>query len=235
MITPAPLIPQNMSKKLETAVRSFQREYDKLTLAEARLLLARHDYRMPVLGRLEFHGNGALKGISLRENLKRQDPSERQIAANLTLFGHPSQGRRDLWTPSLRWIVAEQVKKNRDAGWYQTDKLSNDDIGGILRRLPTYQYQELDIRDASALMLRKMLEIERDTRQGESNHQALQRLARPIPTSLIEKMRAEREAALRWFDGETAKGYAPYLGHDLGCLSNEDRIVLSYRRDHDSN
>ncbi|MGJ8556990.1 MAG: hypothetical protein ACSHW6_08110 [Sulfitobacter geojensis] len=235
MITLAPLIPQNLKKKLETAVKSFQREYDELTIAEARRLLAGHSYKMPVLGRLEFHKNGTLKSVILRENQKRQDPQDTHIGADLTIFGRPSKGVRDLWSPFLRWIVAEQVKKNRDAGWYETDKLSNDDLRELLRQLPTYQNQEIGIQDASALMLRKMVEIERDARQGESNHQALQRLARPVPPLLIEGLRVEREAALRWFDDETAQGYSPVLRHATGFLPKEERIVLSYRGYHDKN
>lgn len=235
MITLAPLIPQNLKKKLETAVKSFQREYDELTLAEARRLLARHGYKMPVLGRLEYHGNGALKGISLRENLKRQDPSERQISANLTLFGDPSQGARELWTPFLRWIVAVQAKKQRKDGLHQTDKLSNEDLEHLLRKLPERMYGHLDILEASLLMLRMMAEMERDARKGESNHQALQRLARSVPPLLIEEMRMEREAASRWFDDETAKGYPPFLRHEAGVLPKEERIVLSYRDYHDEN
>jgi len=235
MITPAPQIPQNLSKKLETAVKSFQREYDKLTLAEARRLLARHDYRMPVLGRLEYHGNGALKGISLRENLKRQAPSERQISANLALFGDPSQGARELWTPLLRWLVAVQVKKHRKNGWYQTDKLSNEGLEDLLRKLPEKMYGHLSVQDASLLMLRMMAEMERDARKKESNHQALQRLARPLPPLFVEEMQAEREAASRWFDEETAKGYAPFLRHETRCLPEEERVILSYRDDHDKN
>ena len=183
MITPAPLIPQNLRQKSEVAVKSFQREYEKLTLAEARRLLARHDYRMPVLCTLEFHGNGNLKGITLRENLKRRAPLRWQIAADITLFGYPSKGARELWTPFLRWIVADQAKKQRKDGWYQTDKLSNEELDRLLRRLPEHKHAAIDVRDASLLLLRMMTEMERDARENESNHQALKRLARPVPSA----------------------------------------------------
>jgi hypothetical protein len=42
MLTSAPLIPHNLTKKLEAAVKRFQREYDDLTLGDARRLLARY-------------------------------------------------------------------------------------------------------------------------------------------------------------------------------------------------
>ena len=235
MLTSAPLIPHNLTKKLEAAVKRFQREYDHLSIGDARRLLARHDYRVPVLGSLHFFDNGALKEIGLSENLKRREPSEWRIAVNLTIFGYPAQGARELWNPFIRWIVAEQVKKHRKAGWYQTDKLSDDELDGLLRRISDFKHGSLNIRDASLLALRMMAEVECNARKDESNHQALQRLARPVPPALIEETRAEKEEALLWFDEETKKGYPPYLGYGIDYLAKEDLIVLAYRQDRDPN
>lgn len=229
MLTSAPSIPHNLKKKLEAAVNRFQREYDHLTLADARRLLARHDYRVPVLGALQFHGNGVLKEVSLRENLKRLKPSGRWIAADLTIFGYPVEGRRQLWNPFIRWIVAEQVKRCREDGWYQTDKLTNGELDALLRQLQQCEYAGLDIRAASLLMLRMMAEIERDARKDESNHQALQRLARALPEAFVDVISREKEDALRWLNEMTERGYPPFLGYRDDFLSEEDRIVMSYR------
>lgn len=235
MLTSAPLIPHNLTKKLEAAVKRFQREYDYLTLGDARRLLARYHYKIPVLATLQFFGNGALKEVILRENLKRLEPSRGWIATNLTIFDYPAEGRRELWTPFIRSLVEEQAKKCRKAGWYQTDKLSNEELDSLLRQLPNNEFGSLDIRDASVLMLRMMADMEQNARADESNHQALQRLARPVPPALTDEARAEKEEALLWFDEETTKGYSPYLGYGFDYLAKEDRIVLAYRKDRDPN
>lgn len=61
MRSPAPSVPNNLGQKLIAAVRPFQRQYDQMTLGDARRILARHNFRIPVLCSLIFHGNGALK------------------------------------------------------------------------------------------------------------------------------------------------------------------------------
>jgi hypothetical protein len=187
------------------------------------------------LGAFQRYGNGALKEVILRENLKRLEPPRGWIATNLTIFGYPSEGRRELWPPFIRSIVAEQVKKCRNVGWYQTDNLSNEELDSLLRQLPRSNYGTFDIEDASLLMLRMMAEMEQDARKNESNHQALQRLARTVPPALIEETRAEKEEALRWFDENTAQGYPPPLGYGVNYLAKEDRIVLAYRNYRDPN
>ena len=105
MLTPAPHVPENLGQKLTTAVRPFQREYDKMTFGDVRRLLGRHDYRGPVLCSLMFHGNGRLKHVGIRENLKRKAPSPWQFAGAVTIFGSPEQGAKDLRSACLRWIA----------------------------------------------------------------------------------------------------------------------------------
>ena len=228
MLTFAPPIPRNLENKLEAAVKRFQLKYENLTLADARRLLARYDYKMPVVAALQRHGNGALKEVILRENLKCLVPPEGWIATDLTIFGFPAEGRRELWTPFIRSIVVGQALKCREAGWYQTDKLSNEELDRLLQQLPLNDYRRLDVQDASLLMLRMMAEMERKARENESAHQALHRISRPVPQALVDELSREKEDALRWFE----ENYTPPLRHGVNYLSSEDRIVLAYRSQH---
>lgn len=228
MLTFAPPIPRNLKNKLEAAVKRFQLKYENLTLGDARRLLARYHYKMPVLAALQRHGNGALKEVILRENLKRLEPPEGWIATDLTIFDYPAEGRRELWTPFIRSIVAGQALRCREAGWYQTDKLSNEELDRLLQQLPLNDYGRLDVKDASFLMLRMMAEMEHKARENESNHQALRRLSRPVPQALVDELSREKEDALRWFE----ENYTPPLCHGANYLLREDRIVLAYRDQH---
>jgi hypothetical protein len=233
MLTPAPVIPHNLEKKLEAAVKPFQREYDTLTLGEARRLLARHDFRMPILCSLHFHGNGALKKVNIRENPRLQKPSCWQFAANLTIFDQPWRAVRELRSPSLRWIVDGQAKKHREDGWYQTHQQSDEELDGLLQAMPGFgPHADLNIQSASMLMLRLMAEKEREARVNESNHQRLKRLARPVPSELPAQMNVEREIALRWAESETAKGYPPCVYYPFEFLPEEERMVVAYRDRH---
>tara|TARA_R100000935_G_scaffold58823_1_gene98292 strand:- start:10765 stop:11472 length:708 start_codon:yes stop_codon:yes gene_type:complete len=229
MLTFAPPIPPNLEKKLEVAVKRFQLEYDSLTLADARRLLARYDYKVPVLAAFQRYGNGALKEVMLRENLKRRKPREGWIATDLTVFGYPATGRRELWTPFIRSIIAEQALKCREAGLYQTDKLSNEELDRLLRQLPVTDFGSLGVKDASLFMLRKMAKMEREARENESAHQALQRLSRPLPQTFVDEMSREKEDALRWLRETSAAFYHPALNYDIDLFSSEDHIVLAYR------
>ena len=190
--------------------------------------MARHNYKVPVLAAFQRYGNGALKEVMLRENLKRREPREGWIATDLTVFGYPATGRRELWTPFIRLIVAGQALKCREAEWYQTDKLSNEELDRLLQQLPLNDYGMLDVQDASLLMLRMMAEMERKARENESAHQALQRFSRPVPQALVDELSREKEDALRWFE----ENYTPPLRHGVNYLSREDRIVLAYRDQH---
>jgi hypothetical protein len=229
MLTFAPPIPRNLKNKLEAAVKRFQLKYDNLTLADARRLLARYHYKMPVLAALQLHGNGALKEVILRENLKRLEPREGWIAADLAIFGHPAEGQRELWTPFIRSIVAGQALKCREAGWFQTDKLSDEELDRLLQQLPLNDYGRLDIKDASFLMLRMMAEMERKARENESNHEALKRLSRPVPQALVDELSREKEDALLWLKETSAIHYLPALNYDIDLFSTEDHIVIAYR------
>ncbi|WP_026756902.1 hypothetical protein [Sediminimonas qiaohouensis] len=231
MIAPAPQIPGNLKQKLIAAVRPFQREYDAMTLAEARRLLARHDFQMPVLCSLAFHGNGNLKQVNVRENLKRKAPSPRQFAASVTIFASPEQGAKDLRSGCFRWIAEDAAKKFLTEGRHQAFRLSNADIEALLRRVLEYApYQSIDFRDVSLLAIRRVVEKERDLRHGESNHARLVRHAqRSTPEGFREELETERADALAWRDGQIAKGYTSLYSFEYESWPEEQRAVLAYR------
>ncbi|WP_372922289.1 hypothetical protein [Roseovarius sp.] len=232
MLTPAPHVPENLGQKLIAAVRPFQREYDQMTLGDARRLLGRHGFRVPVLCSFKFHGNGNLKQVSIRENLKRKSPSPRQFATAVTIFASPERGASDLRSACLRWIAEEAAKQFLKDGRHQAFKLSDADIETLLRRTSEYApYQAVDFRDVPLLAIRRIIETERDLRRHESNHARLVRHVRqPIPEGFQEELEAERAAALAWRDERIAKGYTPLCSFEYQTWPEEQRAVLAHRQ-----
>lgn len=231
MLAPAPHIPDNLRQKLIVAVRPLQREYDDMTLGAARRLLARHNFKLPVLCSLVFHGNGKLKNVSIRENLKRKAASSWQFASAVTIFGSPEQGVQDIRSACLRWMAEEAAKQFLKDGRHQAFEMSDADIETLLRRISEYApYQTFDCRDVSLLATRRIAEKEQELRQGESNHARLLRHARrPTPRGFQEELDAERAAALAWRDDQVAKGYPPLCSFEYDAWPEEERVVLAYR------
>lgn len=231
MITPAPHVPGNLKQKLTAAVRPCQREYDAMSLAEARRLLARHDFKLPVLCSLVFHGNGNLKQVNIRENLKRQAPSARQFAGSVGIFTSPEQGERDLRSECLRWIAENAAKTFLAEGRHRVFRMSDADIEACLRRTSEYpSYRAVDFRDVSLLAIRRILEKERDLRRGESAHEQIARCAKgPNPEGFLKDLEKERTDALAWRDEQIAKGYTPLCSFEYESWPEEQRMVLAYR------
>ena len=216
MITPAPHLPDNLAQKLIAAARSFQRDYDAITLAEARRLLGRHDFRVPVLCSLAFHGNGNLKQVNVRENLKCKEPSTRQFASSIRIFANPEQGANDLRSGCFRWIAEESAKR------FLTEAL--------LRRIPEYApYKAVDFEDVSLLAIRRVVEAEHELRRGESNHARLIRHKQAMPRGFMADLEAERAAARSQWDEEIAKGYIPFIPFAYRSWPEEEAIVLARR------
>ena len=230
MITPAPHLPDNLAQKLIAAARSFQRDYDAITLAEARRLLGRHDFRVPVLCSLAFHGNGNLKQVNVRENLKCKEPSTRQFASSIRIFANPEQGANDLRSGCFRWIAEESAKRFLTEGRHQALQLSDEEIEALLRRIPEYApYKAVDFEDVSLLAIRRVVETEHELRRGESNHARLIRHKQTMPRSFMADLEAERAAARSQWDEEIAKGYIPFIPFAYRSWPEEEAIVLARR------
>lgn len=149
MIATAPQIPFNLKQKLIAAVRPFQREYDDMTLRDARRLLGRHGFKMPVLYSLVFHDNGNLQRVNIRENATlRPARLPSQIASDLTIFSSPERGADDLWSSCLHRIVEDAAKQCIKDGRHRAATLSDAEIESILRRIPDYEScRRFDLRE----------------------------------------------------------------------------------------
>ncbi len=230
MIAPAPHMPENLAQKLIVAARSFQRDYDAMTLAEARRLLGRHDFRVPVLCSLTFHGNGNLKQVNVRENLKCKAPSPRQFASSIRIFATPDQGANDLRSGCLRWIAEDAAKRFLTEGRHQAFQLSDEEIEALLRRIPEYApYKAVDFEDVCLLAIRRIVETEHELRRGESNHARLIRHAQTMPRGFLAELEEERAAARSQWDEDIAKGYIPFIPFAYRCWPEEVGIVLAQR------
>ncbi|MEQ5872506.1 hypothetical protein J4E08_21840 [Sagittula sp. NFXS13] len=231
MLAPAPHIPRNLKQKLTAAVRPFQREYDAMTLAEARRLLARHDFKMPVLCSLVFHGSGNVKHVDIRENLKRQPPSSTQFSGSVGIFTSLEDGERDLRSECLRWIAESAAKTFLAEGRHQVFRMSDADIEAHLRKTSEYSsFCTIGFRDVSPLAIRRIIERERDLRLAESAHERLRRYARqPNTEGFLEELKTERADADCWYDEMIAKGYTPLGSFEYETWPEEQRIVLAYR------
>lgn len=231
MIAPAPHVPGNLKQKLTAAVRPCQREYDAMTLTEARRLLARHDFKLPVLCSLVFHGNGNLKQVNIRENLKLQAPSARQFAGSVRIFTSPEQGERDLRSECLRWIAENAAKTFLEEGRYRVSDMTDKDIEARLRTISDYSaYHAVSFRDVSPLATRRILERERELRRGESAHSRIDRYAmQPKSEDFLKDLEAERVDALAWYDEQIAKGYTPLCSFEYESWPEEQRMVLAHR------
>jgi len=230
MIAPAPHLPDNLAQKLIAAARSFQRDYDTITLAEARRLLGRHDFRVPVLCSLAFHGNGNLKQVNVRENLKCKVPSPRQFASFIRIFATPDQGANDLRSGCFRWIAEDSTKRFLTEGRHQAFQLSEEEIETLLRRIPEYApHKAVDFEDVSLLAIRRIVETEHELRRGESNHARLIRHAQTMPRGFLAELEDERVAARSQWDEDIAKGYTPFIPFAYRSWPEEEGIVLAYR------
>ena len=181
---------------------------------------------------LVFYGNGNLKEVNIRENVKlRPAALSSQIASHLTIFGSPEQGAGDLWSICLHRIVEDAATQCLKDGRHRAASLSDADIDVLLRRIPKYEsYRWFDIRDASLLVIRRVVENERDIRKSESNHARLFRRAQPLPSGFAEELEVEREEAFSWRDDEKDRGVAAFYSCDYEDWPDDDRVILAYRR-----
>lgn len=229
MLTASPHIPANLKQKLNASVRPFQREYDKMSMGDAKRLVARHGFKVPILCSFVYHGNGTLKRIDVRENLKHQAPSSRQISGSITIFGSAEQGVDDLISPCLQWLSEEAAKAFIAENRHQAMKESDACIDKRLRGISEYNHpQSFGFRDVSALASRRVLEHEQETRKIESNHERLARLARPVPKEFYKELELEKKSAFEWRDEKAARGFLPTLFHNRD-LCYDEQVVLEYR------
>lgn len=230
MLTPPPHIPFKLAQKLQAAVRPHQREYDDMLIADARRLLGRHDYKIPVLCDFVFHKNGNLKRVRIRQNLKRIAPSPREFAAAVTPLASPENETRQLLFSSLRWIAEDSARQFLKDERHRASSLTDENIEEYLLRISEYKYCErVRFGDVSLLMTRRILERERDLRGVESKHSRLRRLATEQCSDLHMELEEEREAAFAWRDKLTAVGRTPIWPYEYAGWAEDQRVVLAYR------
>ncbi|WP_163848086.1 hypothetical protein [Pseudooceanicola aestuarii] len=231
MIAPTPHMPENLAQKLIVAARSFQRDYDAMTLAEARRLLGRHDFRVPVLCSLTFHGNGNLKQVNVRENLKCKAPFPRQFVSSIRIFATPEQGANDLRSGCFRWIAEDAAERFLTERRHRAFQLSDGEIEALLRRIPEYApYKAVDFEDVCLLAIRRIVETEHELRRGESKHARLFRHAQKMPSGFITDLEEERADARSEWDEDIAKGYTPFIPFAYRSWPEEEAIVLAQRQ-----
>tara|TARA_R100000687_G_C6450941_1_gene165288 strand:- start:484 stop:1209 length:726 start_codon:yes stop_codon:yes gene_type:complete len=231
MLTPPIEVPYNLSRKLAVAVRPFQREYDTITIGEARRLLSRYNFRIPVLCSLSFHKNGNLKHVNIRENLKLIEPTERQFASRVRIFDTPEHVAIDLHSDCLRWIAEVVAKEIIDNGRHQVFGLTDAEIEALLCRISDYaHYLTFSFGDVSPLVIRRILERERVLRRNESNHARLVRHAAARRTDFRSELEEERTAAIAWRDECIAGNLQPVWPHEYAGWPEDERVVLAYRK-----
>ena len=232
MLTPAPHIPSNLGRKIETAVRAFQREYDDYSVGDLRRQLKGHGYKMPVLCALVFHRNATLSKVSIVPNLKDRDPSPTQIACRLTIFGSPEYGAKELLSEFLRRIGDDAGKQFFATYRHQAVRLTDDELSESLRRIPKDDpHRMIRYRDVSLLTLRRVIEMELEVRAGESKHARLARSAQSVSSGLAAELEAEHQDAQAWAEQLIREGSQPYYPSEYDEWAEVDRMVLAYREE----
>lgn len=229
MLTLKPDVPHNLTAKLTTSVRTFQRKYDTETLGDVRRLLRRHGFRMPVLCSFSYHQNGNLKQVHIKENLNCKTASSNQASGNLRILESAEQGTSDIEGVCLKWFAEICAKHIIDNNLHVAMTLSDEDITNRRAHLSDYsRLQNIRYRDVSSLVSRRVLDHERILRQKESNHARLVRCAVPLPKKLLDCLEEEKDQAFEWRDASAAGGWPVSLHYDEN-LCDDERTVLEYR------